>query len=128
MNDDHKYSIYAIRCKENGKVYVGKTTNVERRVRQHLTQLKNGEKRKSVNCVWMDSDFQSDFNKYGIGSFEFYVLETDIPLDESSEREKFWINEYNSTEEAFGYNRAPLKHQEIGIEFKAGLPPKRKDT
>jgi len=112
-------TIYAIRCTENGKVYIGRTQNLERRMREHLTELKKGIKdiggRK--NC-----GFQDDFNKYGESCFEVYILEENVYPEHAQERESLWIEEYQSNDPEYGYNRSLWKPPS-GFAVKNGLPP-----
>jgi predicted GIY-YIG superfamily endonuclease len=42
--EERKYTIYAIRCKTTQRIYIGCSYNVEQRVKQHYTELRNGEK------------------------------------------------------------------------------------
>ena len=58
---------------------------------------KSGTERK--NTVWQD-----DYNQYGKESFEFYLIEDNVPDELHFQREKYWINEYKSYDERFGYN------------------------
>ena len=51
-----------------------------------------------------NSPWQNDYNKYGEESFELYLIEDNIPDDIHFEREKYWIREYKSYDEKYGYN------------------------
>ena len=120
-----KCSIYAIRCKANGRVYIGRTKNVQNRVRQHFSELRNRKKRQSIKCVWQSSNFQKDYDEFGAEYFEVYVLEENLQYDESKDREQHWIDEYRSTDPIYGYNRITCnKKTDAPTEFKRGLPPK----
>lgn len=59
--------IYAIVNVLNNKKYVGSTSNLNKRYRQHFNLL---SKNKHVNA-----HLQHAFNKYGNSSFEFWILE-----------------------------------------------------
>ena len=87
--------IYSILNKENGKIYVGQSVNIESRFAHHKWELKNN---KHIN-----SHLQSSVNKYGIDSFEFNILES---CDESklNDNERWWIDYFNSTIRNNGYN------------------------
>lgn len=85
--------IYKIENRINGKVYVGQTTNIEKRWCQHLEMLQEG----THHC----SKLQQDYNRYDISNFNFSILEI---CDKSrlGELEKYYIglymyNIYNST-------------------------------
>lgn len=111
-------TIYAIRCEENGKVYVGRTQNLDQRLRAHLNDLKKGYKGNMRN-----PSFQQDFDEYGQESFKAYVLEENVPPDKAEEREAFWIAEYKATNPRFGYNQRN-GDPPPGFELSKGLPPK----
>ena len=56
MNDN--YTIYAIRCKETKKMYIGRTRQeTEERVKAHLTLLRSNKHTSKL--------MQEDYNKYG---------------------------------------------------------------
>lgn len=108
-------TIYAIRCKKNGKMYIGRSADVETRIRTHFMELKSGRKRGS---------FQSDYDAYGKEAFENYVLERNVPHEVSGDRELFWIEEYKTTDEQFGYNRSVKTGTPMDVRFQKGMPPK----
>lgn len=119
--------VYAIRCKETGRVYVGVTENVSRRVRQHMLQLKNHTKVtcSNVHHVVRGAEWQEDYDTYGEDAFEFYVLEENVTYENRSIVEARWIREYNATDPRFGYN-APRTSAKKVPDFLIihGLPPK----
>lgn len=43
------------------------------------------------------------FQKYGFENFEYMILEK-CSKEELSERERYWINFYNTTNKDYGYN------------------------
>lgn len=110
-------SIYALRCKTTGKVYIGRSQNPHNRMKQHLQHLKRGD-----NYYGSDS-FKEDFDKYGAADFEGYILETGVIPAKFREREAFWIAEYRATNPLYGYNKDKM---EVGHVMKItnGLPPK----
>jgi hypothetical protein len=77
--------IYKIANDINGKVYIGKTEmqNPQRRFTQH----KNDRLRFSERPLYRA------MNKYGVEHFSFEVLEETL---NTNEREKYWIEHYNS--------------------------------
>jgi group I intron endonuclease len=111
-------TIYAIRCIVNGKVYIGRTQNLEQRIRQHWLDLKRGFKGNM-----RDPSFQNDFDRYGEESFTVHILEEHVPPDAANDREAFWISEYRATNSAYGYNKLNGE-TESAFKFVAGLPPK----
>ena len=117
MADLKVSSIYAIRCKATGKVYIGRSQNPRERMKQHLQHLKRGDNHYGT------ASFKEDFDKYGASGFEGYILETGIAPGKFREREAFWIAEYNATNPEYGYNKNPM---EVGLAMPVitGLPPK----
>ena len=87
--------IYAIKNKENGKVYVGKSEiSLEKRKEQHFKLLvKNNHYNKYL---------QRAYNR-NPASFEFEVIER-CDLKTCNEREIFWIDKLKSSDSEFGYN------------------------
>lgn len=80
-----KAGVYMITCNANGKRYVGSTrTKFCERFSCHKNRLKRRKhsNRKMLACA----------KKYGIGSFEFSVIEECEP-QKAYEREQHWINE-----------------------------------
>jgi group I intron endonuclease len=86
--------IYKITNKINNKVYVGKTVlPIEERYKKHLGCAKN-----KVNRRLYDS-----MNHHGYENFELSLLEVCDNAQQLSEREIYWIDEYNS-QTPNGYN------------------------
>lgn len=120
---------YAIYCKSTGRCFIGVTSDVAGRVAYHFSQLRNRQKdvfdkvtRKAEPSVW-----QQDYDKYGEGDFAVYVLERNIPPGNRQERERYWMNEYNSTDPFHGYNSKPNYKKAVKeIPVIDGLPPKAK--
>jgi group I intron endonuclease len=87
--------IYGIRNMANGKWYIGQSRDVELRKYNHFQNLK-----RKRHC---NPHLQSAFNKYGVDSFEFFLLQEcqSILLDNF---ERAWISQYKSDLPVFGYN------------------------
>lgn len=87
--------IYKITNTKNGKVYIGQSVDIDKRFKQHKKLLRNNN---HINCR-----LQDDWNIYGEDSFKFEILEKcrSVYLNEI---EKHTIKEYDSTNEAKGYN------------------------
>lgn len=90
--------IYEIVNNINGKRYVGRTTNLKHRKNHHFNDLRKGEH--------YNRFLQRSFNKYGEDAFTFNVLEHCPSLEDTIERERYYIEllgtEYNDR----GYNMA----------------------
>lgn len=86
--------IYGIHNLANGKWYVGKAVDIEKRWASHRWSLSAGKG---------ESDhFLSAWRKYGTDAFEWVILELCAPCD-LNQRETFWIAEKDSFRN--GYNR-----------------------
>lgn len=100
LNDLEKIGIYKITNLVNNKIYIGSTKKsfVSRFV-AHYTKLKSNNHR----GYW---HLQNAVNQYGINKFEFCIIE--ICNEENIlEREKFWIDYYNTCNNEKGYNLNP---------------------
>ena len=79
--------IYKIVNKDNGKYYVGRTLNLDKRWYQHKKLLiKNKHFNKYLQSVW---------NKYGLDKFEFIIVEYVNDKNELINIEQKYINVFN---------------------------------
>lgn len=93
-----KIGIYKITNLDNGKVYVGQTDDIERRWRQHVSDLNAG---KHHNIY-----LQNSWNIHGQDRYEFSIIEL-CEKDELREKEIYWIDKlraYRGFEDSNGYN------------------------
>lgn len=92
--DNYYNCIYMYINKVNGKRYVGKTIDFNRRYKEHL------EDNKSL--------LERAINKYGIENFDIIILCKDIKdKEELNELEKYYIQYYNTlANDGYGYNLA----------------------
>ena len=100
--------IYAIRCKENGKVYVGRTQDIERRINEHWMEKARLAKRVSTSrCSFSENLllFLHDFIEYGgEEAFDVTILEAGVSPALCDERERHWIEKLRSADPDYGYN------------------------
>ena len=91
---DNTYCIYIHTNKINKKVYIGQT------------KLKPYSKRWGKNGSYYSgcTYFYAAIQKYGWKNFEHNILEDNLTLTEANEKEKYYIQKYNSTDPNFGYN------------------------
>lgn len=77
--------IYGIRSNENGRIYIGQTKDINKRMTRHRSRLR---KNKHFN-----KPLQEDFNKYGYDNFTLENIEKieDGNRELLKERETFWI-------------------------------------
>lgn len=110
VNNDISECLYSVYCfinKKNSKKYIGITSNIDRRYRQH----KSGRNRCPV--------FSSAIKKYGFDNFDFSILKSDLRKQEAESFEKKFILDFN-TLVPNGYNRteggnSSVKHSEETI-------------
>ena len=112
---DKVFTIYAIRCKSNGKLYIGRTYRLNERIQVHFQTLKS-KKHSSKLMI-------EDYEKYGRENFEIYILEENIPYKDRY-KEYEYMKKYNSFDEKYGYNRGDKNKQNKNkIDYIRALPP-----
>lgn len=87
--------IYKITNIVNKKVYIGKSKNIKVRIANHLSKLRNNNH--------YNTYLQNSFNKYGEDNFYVEVIE-ECNETVLSNREKYFIKKFNSTDPSLGYN------------------------
>src|ERR1051326_7264008 len=93
--------VYMIRNNKNGKVYVGSSTNIRRRLSDYLCRLNQSKYR--------NERLQSDWIAYGSKCFEFGLIEevppvkTDADIKELRKLERKWIHFHKSCDVLRGY-------------------------
>jgi group I intron endonuclease len=102
------YCVYGFTNKINNKKYIGLTSDIKRRYRQH----KSGRSRAVVFCLAIE--------KYGFDNFDFEILKSNLTLNEAKDFEKLQISTLN-TMVPNGYNRTEggdtvVKHTNESIE------------
>lgn len=101
--------IYKITNLKSNHAYIGKSTNIEQRWKDHQvrafkqtkTLTKNGKPVKSE----YDKALYIAIRKYGLKAFKFEVLEEIADSEKLDAREVYWINHYNTYYN--GYNETP---------------------
>lgn len=96
-----KTGIYIIRNLDNGKVYIGQSTDMKRRLMHHKRALMRGEHPNSF--------MQRSYDAHD-GHFSFKVLE-ECSEDALDERERYWITYFDSMNRDRGYNRESGGHE-----------------
>lgn len=89
--------IYKIVNKKNGKVYIGKSVDIENRWKKHVADLNNNN-----HC---NKYLQDDWNIYGMESFNFAIVKK-CRSNILAELEGLTIKEYDSYNKSKGYNIA----------------------
>ena len=88
--------VYSITNLKNGKRYIGRTVNPKKRKKYHMGSLKEG--------CHHNNHLQSSFDKYGEENFKHEIIEEQIPESMLDNKERHWINYYDSFE-GKGYNQ-----------------------
>ena len=84
--------IYKAQNKVNGKIYIGKTNNLPKRIREHTRyDVHNG------------LIFHKAIEKYGEENFEWEIIDSTEDFQKANELESYYIKEYNSFKPN-GYN------------------------
>lgn len=91
------YCIYKATNLKNNKIYIGQTVStIKHRMNGHFREARS-EKRKNTY-------FHNAIEKYGEENFIFEELDSAITIEELNIKEKYWIENYNSTNKNIGYN------------------------
>lgn len=88
--------IYKITNIDTNKVYIGKSTykNLKRLIKRYVSEAQSKRDRYIIRAI----------RKYGINNFIFEVIEENILLNNIDDREKHYINKFNSNNKNIGYN------------------------
>jgi group I intron endonuclease len=98
MNSLKITGIYKLTNVINGKIYIGQSKDIAERVRTHIKDCERVDDRRGRKALY------DDMRKYGHENFKLEILEI---CDESEldEKEMYYIENYNATNEKIGYNR-----------------------
>jgi group I intron endonuclease len=103
-----KIGIYCIKNVKNGKIYVGSSSDILNRIRQHKNQLKMN--------VHGNNHLQSSYNKYGMSCFNFSILK--ITSEECKiSNEIYYIHKLNCLNPKIGYNKASIIENTSGYKW-----------
>lgn len=95
--DIGKCGVYCIRCKVDNRVYVGASTNIYNRIRQHIECLRVKSKDSNRHLI-------EAWHAHGEDNFEYEILECLEDKEKLKEREYHWMVVLKSTDRNFGYN------------------------
>lgn len=105
--------IYIITNEVNNKVYVGQVgkgkNTIFGRLKTHYRKLIN---KKYIDNNGKYTHLQCAWNKYGEENFTFDILE-ECTKEELDDKEKYWINYYESDNPLYGYNKTKGGSTEI---------------
>ncbi len=100
-----KIGIYRIINILNCKCYIGSSSVLDKRIKDHFYHLK----RKTHKSKHL----QDSYNKYGLENFTYQILEL-TSLENLIEKEDYWINYFNSRNRNYGYNIDSAKETSRG--------------
>ena len=90
--------IYKITDLSNGKIYIGKTKDLKRRIKEYRC------KSKSLSNKKVQYRIMKIINEKGFENFKFSILEEVSDSELLDSREIFWISHLNSRDPDIGYN------------------------
>jgi len=90
--------IYKIINNINKKVYIGQSSNIEKRWQEHISTSQHETYYNHTRSLLYPA-----IKKYGINNFSFEIIE-ECKLFELDEKEIYWINYYQSNNKEKGYN------------------------
>lgn len=96
--------VYFIKNLVNGKVYVGSSLSIKKRLSTHRTKLSKGKHPNEY--------LQRAHSLNGAEQFEFGILE-ECDAETRLVREQWWIDHLKSGDEAHGYNLIPTRESQL---------------
>ncbi len=112
--------IYKITQVSTGKMYVGSSVDIEKRIKAHFSMLRKGSH--------FNPNIQQAFNSSQESDFVWDVLEN-CNIGDMIQRENFWISHFNATDK--GFNLARISTNTGGViskEKKKKLAKANKDV
>ena len=103
--------IYKLTCQPNGKIYIGKSINLNRRLKEYERGYKQTISRYLKNAIL----------KYGWDSFKIEILETVIDFNKERDnfsllqRESYYIELLDTTDVDKGYNICKFSSDRTGV-------------
>lgn len=101
--------IYLLRCVVNNKVYVGQSQNIYQRIMEHKSRIKSTTKNYQSTRIYLA------IKKYGPENFMVEVLEKVEDLSIIDDREQYYLDYFNSTNNKIGYNTCPVSKTCRGV-------------
>ena len=92
------HCVYRITNNINGMIYVGRTNNIKRRIKEYRCKSKSPHKKKAKFKIILE------MYKYGFKNFTFDILEDDLAFEQSCDREAYWIKKLHAKDPNIGYN------------------------
>lgn len=96
FNASKPSGIYKITCLPDSRIYIGQSVNVPNRFSEHIKRGLGAEPA-TKNRLY------SAMKKWGVENFTFELME-EVPRDKLNERERYWIDYFQSAEYDIGLN------------------------
>lgn len=96
FNSNKPSGVYKIICLPDNKVYIGQSVNVPNRFSEHIKRGLGAEPA-TKNRLY------TAMKQWGVENFTFELLE-EVPKEKLNERERYWINYFQSAEFDVGLN------------------------
>jgi len=96
----HNQGIYSIEVDTGDDIikrYIGSSRNLKQRYSKHKSLLRKGSHDSNI--------LQEAYNKYGRESFSFKFLERNIEISELINRERYYVEKFDSMNRGKGYNK-----------------------
>lgn len=89
MGSLEEKTIYAIQHNITKRIYVGCSLHYEKRIREHICHLRNGNH--------SNKELQKDYDLYG-ENYSYFVIERNVKFSGCFDREKMWMSILKSNE------------------------------
>lgn len=103
----------------SGKMYVGQAVDLYRRVRSHQSTLQRK--------VHPNRYLQAVYERDG-WVFEVVVLEQNLPVEDLTSTEQFWIDSLQVCDSEYGYNLCPVAGSSLGHTWTLSAKAKENHT
>jgi len=97
--------IYKMTCLPNGKIYIGSSEDVDKRIKVHFRRLKNNNH--------TNPHLQNAYNLYGANEFSLMVLE-ECERESLLEREQYWMDLTQCYNRKIGFNNCKKSDRPTG--------------
>lgn len=101
----NKHGIYKIEHVASGRIYVGSSINIDKRLSEHKSKLRR--------CGHENRHLQNAWNKYGSDTFAFSVIEHVADKTTLIQREQHWIDALDAACRP-NFNILPNAHSALG--------------